>query len=342
MTIAVAIGRLARRDILVKSGAVLEKLSRGGRLLLDKTGTLTHGQLQLIEWIGDAWTRRVVSNIESKCSHPVARALVMPETTGESEVLHETVIDRADGGISAMLRDGRRVRIGNARYLSRHRVDIPQRFEDLRRLSEEEGETVVLVAVQDCVVALASLGDRVRVDSAGAVSRLRRAGFLPEILSGDALPVVWNVARKLGIELSRAHGAVTPEGKLEFTRAAVGCPTVMVGDGVNDAAALAAADVGIAVHGGAKAALVAADVYIARPGLSPLVELVDMSRRAMRTIRRNLVVSLGYNVLAGALAAGGMMSPILAAILMPLSSATVLSLAVLSLGRTGKKETPCP
>jgi len=101
---------------------------------------------------------------------------------------------------------------------------------------------------------------------------------------------------------------------------------------VNDAAALAAADVGIAVHGGAEASLAAADVYIARPGLAPVVELVQVSRKAMHVIHRNLIISLSYNLLAGALAVGGWMTPMIAAIIMPVSSATVLGLSVLSIG----------
>jgi Cu2+-exporting ATPase len=139
------------------------------------------------------------------------------------------------------------------------------------------------------------------------------------------------------VAAENAAGQVSPEDKLAAVRRAEAPDgdgvTIMVGDGVNDAAALAAADVGVAVHGGAEASLAAADVYIARPGLRPLVYLVETGRHAMRVIRRNLLVSLSYNVLAGTLAATGLMTPLLAAIIMPISSATVLSLAALAMTR---------
>jgi Cu2+-exporting ATPase len=134
---------------------------------------------------------------------------------------------------------------------------------------------------------------------------------------------------------------MTPEAKLEFVKRSAGHgPIVMVGDGVNDAAALAAADVGIAVHGGAEAALAAADVYIASPGVAPVVSLVRAARRTMRTIHINLAISLTYNLIAGALAATGRMNPLIAAVLMPVSSVTVLTFAVASIGRLKDRVAP--
>jgi P-type E1-E2 ATPase len=145
-----------------------------------------------------------------------------------------------------------------------------------------------------------------------------------EILSGDHPVVVQTIAREVGVAPEAARGAATPEDKLEAVRSSGGETVAMVGDGVNDAAALAAATVGIGVHGGAEAVLAAADVYLGRPGLGPVVELLEGSRRTLGVIRRNLVFSLAYNIVAVAFAITGHMSPILAAILMPLSSMTVV------------------
>ena len=169
------------------------------------------------------------------------------------------------------------------------------------------------------------IGDPLRGDTAESLAAMSARGWRLEILSGDHPAVVQSVARALGLEAESARGGANPEQKLEAVRHLSDEGTVaMVGDGVNDAAALAAATVGIGIHGGAEAALAAADVFLGRPGLSPVVELLRGARRTLGVIRRNLVFSLLYNVVAVGFAITGHMSPLLAAILMPLSSMTVV------------------
>jgi Cu2+-exporting ATPase len=151
------------------------------------------------------------------------------------------------------------------------------------------------------------------------------------VLSGDHPQVVADVGRQLELEPAQVHGGESPEQKVAFIeRAAAAGRVVMVGDGVNDAAALSAATVGIAVHGGAEPSLAAADVYLNRPGLTPIVELTGAARNTLRTIHRSLAVSLVYNVVAASLAVAGLIGPLFAAILMPISSFTVLAFAYLS------------
>jgi Cu2+-exporting ATPase len=331
LTLGIAIGRLARQDVLVKSAAALERLSRTGRVILDKTGTLTEGKLELLRWIGDDTIKPAVAAVEARSTHPVAKALVAALGDGPATV--SDITERHDGGISARV-DGRPLHVGSPAYIDRF-ARVPAHFAEHRQRLEAQGATVVFVARDGDCLALAALGDRIRTDSRAAVEQLTAQGWQPSVLSGDALHVVAAVAAQVGIDPARARGQVSPEDKLAAIRAAESAPdhgiTVMIGDGVNDAAALAAADVGIAVHGGAEASLAAADVYIARPGLMPVAHLVATARHAMRVIRRNLLVSLSYNLLAGALAAAGVMTPLIAAIIMPVSSATVLSLAVASI-----------
>ena len=342
LTLAMTIGRLARRDILVKSGAALERLARGGRLLLDKTGTLTEGRLRLIEWAGDTQWQPLIGEIEKNSNHPVGRALYEAfgarELDASSRLLICDVLERGDGGISANFNDTS-VQIGSRSFLARKGIALPLALCNTASEMEQNGLTTVAFAIGGKAIAVAGLGDRIREDSGTAVAALHEMGWRPQILSGDAPDVAWKVARQVGIRQPDALGGLSPEQKLSIVgNREPGRVTVMVGDGVNDAAALAAADIGIAVHGGAEASLAAADVYIARPGLESLVELVNASRRTMRIVHRNLVISLGYNLLAGALAAAGMMTPLLAAIIMPISSATVLSLTVMAVAgrRHGK------
>jgi Cu2+-exporting ATPase len=333
LTIAVSIGRLAKRQILVKSGAILETLARGGEAVLDKTGTLTHGQMRVVDFHGPADLRGLLAELERRSNHPVARAIV--EAWGSIELDAELrgavaqIEEKNDGGITARVR-GEIVRVGSPGFMRLHGIVLPPELKDRTDFAEHCGHTAVAVAVCDRAVAVVAVGDEVRADSAACVGKLRTLGWRPRIMSGDARAVVRTVAEKVGVELNRASSEVTPEQKLARVRALHDdtTPTLMIGDGVNDAAALAGADVGIAVHGGAEASLVAADVYVARPGLAPVVELVETSRRTLRIIKRNLFLSGAYNLLAGVLAMAGVMNPLIAAIIMPISSASVLSLAV--------------
>jgi Cu2+-exporting ATPase len=187
--------------------------------------------------------------------------------------------------------------------------------------------------------AVYGLGDTLRPEAAGLVDSLGRRGFRIGILSGDHAAIVRGVGERLGLHPDDCHGGLSPEGKREhIVRARAEGPVIMVGDGVNDAAALAAATVGLAVHGGAEASLLAADAFSSLPGLRPLQVLVDTARSATRAITRNLRISASYNLIGGGLAVFGFMHPLVAAVLMPLSSLTVIT----SSFRAGPKDADAP
>ncbi|MFO0838481.1 MAG: heavy metal translocating P-type ATPase [Phycisphaerae bacterium] len=341
LIITVAIGRAARRGILVKGGEAFETLARGGQMFLDKTGTLTEGRLRLIAWHttpdfpreADDWLRLAVAALERHATHPIAKALVagLAGDSQATESVREQVRNyrqRLGAGVEGLV-DGRQVRAGSTAFIQSAGV----RFDDwsAARVAEisARGNSPVVVACDDAVMAVAGLGDAVRSDTKRAIEALQSAGWRSGILSGDDARVVFHTGDLLGIDRTATRGAATPEIKLQVVQAARSSgPVVMVGDGVNDAAALSAASVGIAVHGGAEASLAAAHVYLSRPGLTPIVELVDTSRQVFRAIRRGLYISLTYNVLAAALAMTGVLTPLIAAILMPISSFTVLALAL--------------
>ena len=319
LAITVAIGRAARAGILVKNGEALELLARPMRLVLDKTGTLTEGRLALAAFDGPAEARSLVVALERQAQHPVAAAF---ERAWGAEV-----------GITPRARDvrlwpgeglegevaGRRVAVGSPTLV--HTITgasgVP--------IAGTDGRTPVDVALDGVPVGRAWFDDPVRADAAPSLARLRALGFAPSVLSGDAPEVVRHVAGTLGFAAAEATGGATPEAKrVAIENALVSGPVTMVGDGVNDAAAIARATVGISVAGGAEASRAASDVHLARPGLAPLVTLVEGSRRTMAVLRRNIALSLAYNVVAATLAVTGRIDPLVAAILMPVSSATVI------------------
>lgn len=341
LTIAVAIGRLSKKKILVKSATALESLASSGRILLDKTGTITQGKPQVTRFVGEEPLKALVGELERHSRHPIGKALHEAfggyELAGRHRASISELTDRHDGGISARV-GKKQVEIGSLSFVTAHGVDVEEVEKVVAEL-DTSGETSVIVAMDGVVRGIVGLRDAPRDDARGAVRMIDRLGWTPAVLSGDRPAVVRAVAHDVGIDQFSTTALASPEEKLSIVKRSVQVQkTIMVGDGVNDAAALAAADVGIAVQGGAEASLAAADVYIARPGLAPIVELLSLSRYTMYVIKRNLVISLSYNALAGTLAAMGLMSPLIAAILMPLSAATVLSTATWSVWRWGRQK----
>lgn len=331
LTMAVSIGLAAQRQVLIKDAAVLETLAGTGRVLLDKTGTLTCGRPKLVAWHGPRWLQPVIAHAESRSTHPVAKAVV--EAFGKQSIndpadVPRNISQQHGGGIHATV-NNQSLLVGSPRFLSDQLVQMTRDLSSRIVQYEYQGLTTIGVALDGQLEAIVALGDAIHSDSRRAIKELGELGWHVEILSGDAAGVVAHVAEQLGVEPSSAQGGITPEDKLiAVSGARQQQAVVMIGDGVNDAAALAAANVGIAVEGGAEAALAAADVYVAAPGLLPIVQLMKLAKRTKRTVRRNLVIALAYNVLAVSLAACGYITPLLAAILMPISSATVLASAM--------------
>ncbi|MGP1272083.1 MAG: HAD-IC family P-type ATPase, partial [Phycisphaerales bacterium] len=193
------------------------------------------------------------------------------------------------------------------------------------------GHTPVFVASDDGRAAVVVLGDRVRDCASALVRDLRERGWSVAMVSGDRHNAALAVGRQIGLRSDEITGQATPEDKLQrITDEIAHRPVVMIGDGVNDAAALAKATVGIAVHGGAEASLAAADVYMTKPELARIIELFDGSQRSLRAVKRCLAASLTYNSTAATLALAGMVTPLLAAVLMPASSLTVIAIAIAS------------
>jgi len=338
LAVSVAIGRAARAGIVVKGGDVLERLATPGRLWLDKTGTLTEGRARLVDVAGEPGALRLVLALESASAHPVARAL-QEALAGAFPVVppcDEPAV-RGRAGLSGRV-EQHRVRVGAPAWVLEEATPAPgleAMFDAWLEAERARARTVVLVAVDGLVVTGVSFGDRLRPDAGPALDRLRARGWRVGILSGDEPAAVLAVGRALGIDPADCHGGLSPEDKLARVEASRrDGPVVMVGDGVNDAAALAAATVGVGVHGGAEAALGAADVFVTRPGVAPVADLFDGADAALRTIRRNLAISLAYNVVGASLAAAGVITPWFAAILMPLSSLSVIGSSTRQHGAT--------
>jgi len=329
LAVVAAIGRAAREGILIKGGEVVERLNTPGIMILDKTGTLTQGSMKLESYVGDDSIKPLIVAVESQIVHPIADAFAEAFLDEHEPQPCASVTSVTGGGMIGKV-DRRSIVIGSSSFVRSRIGELPKWALEAERDALDQAHTIVLIAVDGQYAAVAGLGDPVLVEAPETIKQLRHAGWDVTILSGDHPEVVDAVARKIGIEPNKCEGGASPERKAEvvINTIASNPSVVMVGDGVNDAAALSAASVGVAVHGGAEASLAAADVYMSTaPGIRPIVELIHGSRRAVRVIKRNLCVSLLYNLLAASLAIVGVINPLIAAIMMPISSLTVVTLS---------------
>jgi Cu2+-exporting ATPase len=344
LAVVAGIGKGARRGVLVKGGDVLERASKPGTLVLDKTGTVTEGRTRAIRWTGSESALAAAAAVEMHSAHPIARAVVdafggraveggaasAAAAAGAVQEILEARDVRELPGLGIEARVGKRlVRVGSARFMRERSAIVAEAFGAFADGCKAAGLAPLFVSVDGRVEAVVAIGDPLRPDARSTVSRLRRSGWRVVLASGDDPVVAMGVAKALGIDGRDAHGGLSPEEKLAFVqRGDFVRPVVMVGDGVNDLAALAAADVGVAVRNGAQASHHVADVCLAARGLRPLERFLVGARSTMGAIKVNLAVSVLYNAAGGVLAFAGLVNPLVAAVLMPLSGLTVLVLAL--------------
>jgi Cu2+-exporting ATPase len=329
-----AMSLAAREGVLVKGAQYLERLSKADVIVFDKTGTLTSGVPEVMEvvtarGVTESALIKWCASAEAPHDHPVAKALkAYAKEHGIRTVEPEPGSDEyAVGlGLSARVR-GRRVRVGRATWMESQKLDIGRSFKKHLARFGRARISSLCVAVDDRVVGLVGYSDGTRPESAAIVRELQDDGRRKVVLlSGDSPEVVKSVAKAVGID--EAVGGLLPEEKAEYVRRmrATGCVVAMVGDGINDAPALAAADVGISIAGSTDVALETADVVLLDGGLSRLEKAFQIGDRAMSSVRQNLGVIIVPNAIAIALGAFGLITPPVAAIIN--NGATMLAVLV--------------
>ena len=334
--IMVGTGRGAQSGILIKGGEALETAHKLTTVVLDKTGTITRGRPSVTDvvarGIDENELLRLAGSAERGSEHPLGEAIVRSaEERGLPLAQPQDFAAVAGHGIEAVV-DGRSVLIGNAALLRGRGIEAD---EDAARRLADEAKTPVFVAVDGAWAGVVAIADPVKENSRAAVGRLHRLGLNVVMLTGDNRRTAEAIARQVGID--RVLAEVLPEGKGEEIRKLreAGEVVAMVGDGINDAPALAQADVGIAMGSGTDVALEAADITLVRGDLSGVVTSIALSRATVRNIRQNLFFAFIYNVLGIPIAAGvlypltgWLLSPIIASAAMALSSVSVVTNAL--------------
>jgi len=330
--ILVGSGRGAQLGILIKGPEVLESTRRVDTVVLDKTGTVTTGRMSLVgvgaaPGADAAEVLRLAGAVEDASEHPVAAAIA----AGARERLGAALPAAAEFGshqglgVSGIV-DGHAVAVGRAGWLeSEWAMEIPAPLAGRAADAEAAGQTVVFAGWEGQIRGLLAVADTVKPTSAQAVARLRRMGLRPVLLTGDNERAACAVARAVGID--EVIAGVLPAGKVDAIKQLQdeGRVVAMAGDGVNDAAALAQADLGLAMGTGTDAAIEASDLTLVRGDLLAVPDAILLSRRTLATIKGNLFWAFGYNAAAIPLAALGFLNPLIAAAAMAFSSVFVVS-----------------
>ncbi|NOZ53586.1 MAG: heavy metal translocating P-type ATPase [Gammaproteobacteria bacterium] len=341
MAIASASGLGARYGILIKNSAVLETLSRIDHMVFDKTGTLTQGRMQVQEIIvsnnednTQSKAQQVlapdrllaqVAAVERYSEHSIAKAITTAcKSQGLMPMEAQQVLNKPGYGVKGIVADGVNVVVGTENWLLENNVTIDERFKTQQQQWEARGASCVHVGIDAKAVGLIAITDQLRSGAKVLISALQANGMQTTILSGDRRVVVEGIAKELGGMASIAQ--VLPQQKDQVIQQLRqhGSKVAMVGDGINDAPALARADVGIALGSGTDVSGGSADIVLLSDDINKLQLAIKLARRTLRTIHQNIGISIVYNIIMVPLAMAGFITPLVAAIAMPISSLLVI------------------
>ncbi|MGW1957764.1 heavy metal translocating P-type ATPase [Streptomyces sp. NPDC001920] len=327
----VGTGRGAQLGILIKGPEVLESTRKVDTIVLDKTGTVTTGRMTLLAvhtggTADEAEVLRLAGALEHSSEHPIARAVADAALRKLGSLPTPEDFANVPGlGVQGVV-DGHAVLVGRARLLEEWAMELPEHLAHAVTQAEAAGRTAIAVAWDGEARAVLEVADAVKETSPEAIRRLRGLGLTPILLTGDNRAVAESVAREVGIAAEHVHAEVLPQDKADIVKRlqGEGRSVAMVGDGVNDAAALAQADLGLAMGTGTDAAIEAGDLTLVRGDLRAAADAIRLSRRTLGTIRSNLFWAFAYNVAALPLAAAGLLNPMIAGAAMAFSSVFVV------------------
>ena len=330
MSVAVATGVGASHGILIKQGSTLEKLSRVTHFVFDKTGTLTEGQLRVthvktLPSLSPDTLLSAAASIEQQSDHSIAKAIVQSAVDKGLSIAPATdFLSSAGQGVRALV-EGKQVLLGTERWLSQQGLMIPvELVADIERF-EGDGYSSILVAIDKQVVGIIALSDTLRSDAKKTIHHICKQGYHVSILSGDKLKVVVALTATLG-DIDR-QAELLPKDKLSAISALQqqGAVVAMVGDGINDSPSLMQADVGIALASGSDVSIDSADIILSHRALYRVVSAVRLAGQTLRIIRQNICLSITYNVIMVPLAMMLLVTPLVAALTMPISSLLVIA-----------------